>query len=162
MMDPEEARVRQAVLEALEADPERYLALYTERFDNVLNADDAATLFEEYAEDRAKYREAVHPAATWIRDEVFRRALAMEAPEKLNRVVFTAGSNAAGKSTALSFTREGSRAQVVFDSTFANPEHAAKLVGQAVAADKYVSILYIKRPLTDAFRGSAPAGRGAW
>src|ERR1035438_7567555 len=43
-------------------------------------------LFAEYNEDRAKYRVAVHPAATWIRDELFRRALAETAPEGRNRV----------------------------------------------------------------------------
>ena len=45
-MDPDEKRVRQEVLEELEDDPKRYLAQYSERFGNVLNADDAATLFD--------------------------------------------------------------------------------------------------------------------
>jgi hypothetical protein len=74
-------------------------------------------------------------------------------PKGKNRVVFTAGGNAAGKSTALSLTKERSRAQAVFDSTFSNPEHAGRLVDQVLAADKRVTILYIHRPLENAFHG---------
>jgi hypothetical protein len=152
-MEPDELRVREETLRKLRANSEPYLAEYANKFGNVLNADDAATLFDEYNRDPAKYRVAVHPAATWIRDELFRRAIAERAPEGKNRVVFTAGGNAAGKSTAISFTQEESRAQVVFDSTFSNPEHAQRLVDQALAADKRITVLYVDRPLEDAFRG---------
>jgi len=152
-MDPDELRVRAETLRKLRASPESYLAEYSSKFGNVLNADDAATLFDEYSQDRARYRVAVHPAAISIRDELFRRALAESAPEGRNRVVFTAGGNAAGKSTAISFTQEASRAQVVFDSTFSNWEHALSLVDQALAADKRVTVLYVNRPLEDAFLG---------
>ena len=48
------------MLNELAADSERYLAQYAERFGNVLNADDAATLFDEYNQDRARYRLAMH------------------------------------------------------------------------------------------------------
>jgi hypothetical protein len=152
-MDPDELRVSEETLRKLRANPELYLTEYSGKFGNVLNADDAATLFDEYNEDRAKYRVAVHPAATWIRDELFRRALAETAPEGRNRVVFTAGGNAAGKSTAISFTKDGSGAQVLFDSTFSNPEHSRRLVDQALAAGKRVTVLYVDRPLEDTFHG---------
>ncbi len=153
-MDADECRVRRQALEELRANPERYLASYTARFGNLLNADDAATLFEEYNRDPVKYRVAVHPAATWIRDELFGRALLVTDPrEERNRVAFTAGSNAAGKSTALTFTREQARAQVVFDFTFSNPEHAGRLVDSVLAVFKPITILYVNRPLEDAFRG---------
>jgi hypothetical protein len=66
--EADESQVREQTLAELRANPEHYLAAYTARFGNVLNADDAATLFEAYNQDRAKYRVAVHPAATWIRD----------------------------------------------------------------------------------------------
>jgi hypothetical protein len=152
-MDPDELRVREETLRKLRANPELYLAEYSRKFANVLNADDAATLFDEYIQDPAKYRVAVHTAATWIRDELFRRALAETAPERRNRVVFTSGGNAAGKSTAISFTKDGSGAQVVFDSTFSNPDHSRRLVDQALAAGKRVTVLYVDRPLEDAFHG---------
>jgi hypothetical protein len=51
-------------LRKLRENPEPYLAEYASKFGNVLNADDAATLFDEYNQDRAAYRVAVHPAAT--------------------------------------------------------------------------------------------------
>src|ERR1035441_6239820 len=134
-MDPDELRVREETLRDLRANPEPYLAEYSSKFANVLNADDAATLFDEYNHDPAKYRVAVHPAATCIRESS------------------TAGGNAAGKSTAISFIKEGSAPQVVFDSTFSNPEHARRLVDQALAAGKRVTVLYVDRPLEDAFHG---------
>jgi hypothetical protein len=69
LADAEAQMVRTTVLDKLAADSARYLSEYSERFENVLNADDAATLFGEYNADRARYRVAVHPAATWVRDE---------------------------------------------------------------------------------------------
>jgi hypothetical protein len=146
-LDIDELRVREETLKKLHGDAERYLVEYTRQFGNVLNADNAATLLDEYNQNRAKYREAVHPAATWIRDELFRRALEVKAADERNRVVFTAGSNAAGKSTALSFTGERVRAHVIFDSTFSNPMHARRLVDQALGAGKRITVLYIHRPL---------------
>lgn len=145
-----EQAVREAVIFRVEADPERHLAEHKKRFGNVLNADDAATLFPEYNEDPATYRVAVHPAARWIRDERFRRALATCSPDK-ERVVFTAGGNAAGKSTAISFSGAGENfTAAILDSTFSNHEHALSLVKQALRAGKRISILYVNRPLDDA------------
>lgn len=93
----------------------------------------------------------MHPAATWIRDELFLRALAETAPEGRNRVVFTAGGNAAGKSTALAVTGIAGRAQVVFDSTLSNPEHAQRLIEQALGAGKTVTVIHVSRPLEEIF-----------
>ena len=146
-------QVRQIALDRVQQHGEELLAEYTSQFGNVLNADNAAKLFPEYNQDPAKYRVAVHPAAVWIRDELFRRALAQPNPERANRVVFTAGSNAAGKSTAVEFLDVASDAQVVFDSTLSNPEHAGQLIDKALGADKRISILYVARPLEESFRG---------
>src|SRR5579863_4173890 len=141
-----EQAVRAAVVFRVEADPEHYLDEHQQRFGNVLNADDAATLFPEYNEDPATNRVAVHPAARWIRDERFRRALATYSPSK-DRVVFTAGGNAAGKSTAISLSGAGENfTAAVLDSTFSNHEHALSLVKQALRAGKKISILYVNRP----------------
>jgi hypothetical protein len=145
--ESDEEQVRRVTWEKLQADPEHYLAGYTVRFANVLNADDAATLFEEYNQDPMKYRVAVHRAATWIRDELFRRALEQSISDEKAIAAFTAGANAAGKSTALAFTGAGDEAQVVFDSTLSNSEHAGKLVDQVLAAGRDVTILYIRRPV---------------
>ena len=66
-------------------------------------------------------------------------------------MVFTAGGNAAGKSTALAVTGIAKRAQVVFDSTFSNPEHAQQLIEQALAEGKTVTVLHVSRPLEEIF-----------
>lgn len=144
--------MREAVLEKLAADPELFLAEYAKRFGNVLNADDAATLFDEYNVDRAKYRVAVHPAATWVRDEMFRRVLKTKGLPGRNRIVFTAGGNAAGKTTAIAFADALETAQAVLDSTFSNVNHARQLVDRALGAGKRIMILHVRRPLDDALR----------
>jgi hypothetical protein len=95
----------------------------------------------------------VHPAAQWIRDELLRRALEEMAPEGKNRIAFTAGSNAAGKSTAIDFSGAREAAQAVFDSTFASVEHAQRLIHQALAVGKRITIHYVRRPLEEAFSG---------
>ena len=150
LADTDEEAVRATIISKLESDPERYLGDYARRFGNVLNADDAATLFSEYGENPAKYRVAVHPAAQWIRDELFRRALNTSGSDQF-RVVFTAGGNAAGKSTAVAFSgTDSDSAAAVLDSTFSNYEHARVLVDQAASAGKRVTVLYVNRPLDDA------------
>jgi len=150
LRDADEEAARAAIIAKLEADPGRYLSEYTHRFGNVLNADSAATLFPEYNESPAKYRVAVHPAAQWIRDELFQRALE-NAPPELFRVVFTAGGNAAGKSTALIFSGADSQsAAAVLDSTFSNERHATGLINLAINAGRHVTIIYVNRPLDDA------------
>ena len=150
-MEADELRVREETQRKLRENPEAYLAEYTSKFGSVLNADDAATLFDEYNQDPAKYRVAVHPAATWIRDELFQRALAETASEGRNRVVFTAGGNAAGKSTAVAVTGSAKQAQVVFDSTFSNPEHAKKLMDRVLGSGKTVVVLHVSRRLDEIF-----------
>ncbi len=159
LQDGDAQAVREAVLLDLGRAGEAYLSDYSRRFGNILNADDAATLFAPYNADRARFRVAVHPAATWIRDESFERALAHQAPEGRNRVVFTAGGNAAGKSTAIEFSGSVRRAQVILDSTFSNPAHAAALVNRALVAGKRVTILHVDRPLEDALIGMLERGR---
>ncbi len=151
--DADEEATRAIILRRLEANPEEFLSEYTRQFGNVLNADSAATLFSEYNSNPAKYRVAVHPAAQWIRDELYRRARERRAAKGKNRVVFTAGGNASGKSTAIEFSGAAQGAHVVFDSTFSNREHAAELIERALSAGKAVSILYVNRPLNDALEG---------
>jgi hypothetical protein len=163
--DAEAQEVRAATLLGLESSAEGYLEAYSTRFGNVLNADDAATLFERYNADRARFRVAVHPAATWIRDELFERALRAGVPGGIpggvpgGSVVFTAGSNAAGKSTAIRFTQADRHALCIFDSTFSNLDHARRLVAQALAAGKRLIILYVDRPLELALEGMLERGR---
>jgi hypothetical protein len=59
--DAGEQAIRITVVAQVEANPKYYLSEYLRRFGNVLNADNAATLFPEYNADPAAYRAAVHP-----------------------------------------------------------------------------------------------------
>jgi len=141
------ADVRAKALRFIEEDPERLLKEYSERYGSVLNADSAAELFPEYAASpasRARFRPAVHPAAQWVRDELFARALIDPA---VHEVIFTAGGNGAGKSTG------GLTGDVVMDTTLSNPEHSEKLLQAALDAGKRVQVVYTYRPIQQAFEG---------
>ncbi len=139
--------VRASALSALDLQREDFLAEYTRRFGNVLNADNAAELFPEYAaslESRARFRVAVHPAAQWIRDELFDRALANSF---VKEVVFTAGGNGAGK------TSSAPTGDTVYDSTLNNAGHASESIQRCLSAGKQVQVAYIFRPIKESFRG---------
>jgi hypothetical protein len=152
-MDPDELRVSEETLRKLQADPEKYLAEYIARFRNVLNTDDAASLFPEYNESletRAKYRLAVQPAARWVRDEVFRRALLQPGKET---VVFIGGGPGAGKSALLRKNPAISEnAKVVFDAILSDLPGVERLVNQARHAGREVSVTYVHRDPLDAYR----------
>jgi hypothetical protein len=69
-----------------------------------------------------------------------------------NSVVFTAGGNASGKSTAIAVAEAAQGFQVILDSTLSNAEHARRLIDDALTAGKAISILYMNRPLADALK----------
>ncbi len=141
------SRVRTSALAALEKDREGYLVEYSKRFGNVLNADNAAELFPEYAaslESRVRYRVAVHPAAQWIRDVLFERALA---DPLVKEFIFTAGGNGAGKTSGIP------RGDIVYDSTLNNADHAQRCIEGCLMAGKSVVVAYTYRPIREAFLG---------
>lgn len=140
-------RVAARALRRVHTRGEELLEECRRRFGNVLNEDNAAELFPDYAaslESRAKYRTAIYSAAQWVRDELFRRAL--EDPE-VTEVVFTAGGNGAGKTTA------GLRGDVIMDTTLSNPEHSTMLIQRALDAGKRVQVIYVFRPIQEALAG---------
>lgn len=144
---PAGAQVKARALYQVAKRGEDLLAEYRRRFGNVLNADNAAELFRDYSaslESRAKYRAAVHPAAQWVRDQLFSRALA---DPKVEKIAFTADGNGAGKTSA------GLTGDVVMDTTLSNPEHSARLIQQALDAGKRVLVAYTYRPIGEAMEG---------
>jgi hypothetical protein len=56
LRDSGEQSMRERAIAQVESDPGHFLSEYTKRFGNVLNADNAATLFDEYNKNPAKYR----------------------------------------------------------------------------------------------------------
>jgi GT2 family glycosyltransferase len=137
--------IRTSVVSALEKNREGFLAEYSRRFGRVLNADNAAELFPEYAaslETRARFRVAVHPAAQWIRDELFEQALA---DPIVTEVIFTAGGNGAGK------TSGAPTGDIIYDSTLNNVDHAQRCIDRCLLAGKSVVVAYTYRPIREAF-----------
>lgn len=153
MPESKPAPTKESFLKTLHDDTEGHHNEYTRRFGNVLNADNAATLFDDYTADPAANRVPVHEAASEIRDSLFEKKLAESAPEGKDAVVFTAGGNASGKSTIAELSKAGEAAHVVLDSTFSNTDHARSLVDKALAASKPVLIQHVVRPVGEAFRG---------
>jgi hypothetical protein len=125
-MDPQ--TVEKRFLDSLRADPKSYLDEYERRVGSILNADSAATVSPEYASSPSNYRVAVQPAGAEIRDRLFQKMLAENAPQGKNFVVFTAGGNAAGKSRMAVNSGSATAAHVIFDSTLSNVNHARRLV----------------------------------
>jgi hypothetical protein len=145
LSDPEAQQVRDYSLAALNADPEPWLAAYTATFGNILNADDAATLFPQYNQNRARYRVAIHPAATWIRDEAL-----IEAAPKGKTESSSQPEVMPPASTAIEFVKARQLAQCIFDSTLSNIDHARVLIDRALTAEKQITLLHVIRPLDDA------------
>ena len=144
---PSAAEVRANALRHVQRDPEGLLQEYTQRFGAILNADNAAELSPEYAASlasRAQFRPAVHPAAQWVRDELFARALQ---DPNVREVIFTADGNGVGKSTG------GLTGDVVMDTTLSNPEHSEKLIQAALSTGKNVQVVYTFRPIQEACEG---------
>jgi hypothetical protein len=72
----------ESFLDELRSDPARFSDEYKRRFGNILNADDAATLFDRYNASPLTMRTVVHPAATELRDSLLQERLAEDAPQE--------------------------------------------------------------------------------
>lgn len=73
--------------------------------------------------------------------------------------MFTAGGNASGKTSAVAASGVDAEAQIVLDSTLSNPEHADRLLGAALEAQKTVTVLYVNRPVDEALLGMIERAR---
>jgi hypothetical protein len=133
------------------------MAEYHKRFGNVLNADNAKELSDDYMKDRAAGAPAVHETASWLVKELYHRELEKPAPKgKENLVVFTAGGAGAGKTTGIEGSKAAreavNEAQIVYDGTLRPSHKAISKVDQALKAGKQAEVLYVYRNPIDAFR----------
>ncbi|HZD40743.1 MAG TPA: hypothetical protein VE131_08490, partial [Terriglobales bacterium] len=92
--------------------------------------------------------------------EIYRRKLEKPAgPNQLDRVVFTSGGTAAGKTTAITsvakITNIVRSAQIVYDSTLSSWPSADQKITQALEAGKTVSIVHVYRDPVEAFVNGA-------
>lgn len=158
-------RVADNARRILASDPQGFVDAYRSRFGSLLGADNAAELFQDYAlspQSRARFHTAVHAAARWVRDAIYSQALA--SPNGANRVIFTSGGSASGKTTLAPALMRGGDA-LLYDSTLSVMSGAQAVIEAALAAGKSVSIVHIRRPLDDAFRANLcratqPPGNG--
>jgi hypothetical protein len=171
-LSPAERKVEARFAEYLEKHADEAIARYQEKFGNVLNADNARELSSDYspggveAKDfksikaRATWSRAVHEPASALVKEIYRRELKKPAsPNQLDRVVFTSGGTAAGKSTAITSVAQIANlvraAQIIYDSTLSSWPSADKKITQALEAGKTVSIVHIYRDPVEAFVNGA-------
>jgi len=154
-LEGEMAGIQQRAIEALQADPEGFARRYREQFGNVLNADNASELFEEYRQDRARRVQAVRAPAGALVDYLFREGLA---DPDISAVLFTAGGNASGKSSGIpdAGDRDG---VLVMDSTFSSQEPSFAKVDAALDAGHPVSIRYVFRAPEEALAASLTRAR---
>lgn len=148
----------------IESDPEKAIREYTEKYKNVLNADDAKELSADYRANRSDMAMAVHEGASALVKEIYKRELAKDAPpDKANMVVFTAGGAGAGKTHTVSKDERASaiikQAQIVYDGTLRPANKAIRRIEQALDAGKKVIVAFVDRDPVDSFR--AALGRAA-
>jgi Peptidase family M48 len=139
-------------------DPER-LTMLVQRYNarpnvgNVVSPDEAKELFAPYAESpmgRVTFNEAVTEPATRVADEVYQRRLA-EPPGFPGRVVITSGGPGSGKTTIGTQTETARSADIVYDSTEADPADAEAHIVQALDSGRDVARVYVYRDPVDAW-----------
>lgn len=178
-LNAEQEKVRQQATRAVEADIDGFLARYIKNVTTehgkdgsvpgegtsdlktalqrgalTISADDMRDLFPQYsksAASRSTHSDSVHEAVTAMAQELYERALAIEDPRGRNKVLFTAGGVASGKTTAIRkikpVQRAARAAQIVYDSTLRRFASAKRRIGQALKASKSVGVVYIFTPI---------------
>lgn len=164
----EEREVEARFAKYLEEHTDEAIARYQEKFGKVINTDNARELSQDYAPGgigaadpktkaaRSTWSNAVHEPSSALVKEIYQRELKKPAaPGQLDRVVFTAGGTAAGKTTALSnvpaIANLAEPAQIIYDTTLSSLNSSLERIAQALEAGKTVTIVYLHRDPVEAF-----------
>ncbi len=140
-LSPKERAIETRFRRKIAADPKRMMMEYRANFGNVLNADNAKELSDDFKKDRTKSA-AVHEPASWLIKQLWKEDLA---DKSKHTVFFTAGGAGAGKTTAINQVAPGTfsaKGDIIFDGTMRPAASAEKKVQQALDAGKAVAILY--------------------
>lgn len=171
--EPDRAEVEDAVIAAVEADPEPFLAAYQQHPSSFAGRYVCADLFKEtfpeYAaspESRGRFNGVVHNAAAVLSSEQFRRVIADASDPDRDTAIFLTGIPGAGKT---SFVLAGgdldTKTRVIFEGQLVNPATSIEKIGQAIDAGlKPVVLAVHPRPedaLANTFRRFTETGRGA-
>jgi N12 class adenine-specific DNA methylase/2'-5' RNA ligase len=163
-MTVSEHRVERPFRQAVENRTGDMVALYRKRFGNVVNADNAKELSEDYSksnETREKFNRAVHRASSTLAEAAYREMVAEPTPEgKRAEVTWVAGPTGAGKSTVTrtpAFAEALQDSQVIVDGPMTHVANVQQRIQYALDHDKEVHVLYVHRdPVESWHRGVVP------
>ena len=178
VQEPDRVEVQRRVIDAVQADPERFLAAYAAHKDSFggryVCADLMKDVIPEYAaskETRGRYNGVVHNAAAVLAAEQYRRVIADDSDPARDRALFVTGMPGAGKTSTVQATalqaggKLGDDVRVVYEGQLIDPASAIQKVGQALDAGCVVSVAAVlpraEQALEFSFKRFAEYGRGA-
>ena len=126
---------------------------YRRIFGNVIDRNNAQELSADYnrnRESRQRNALATHEPAGALAQAVYLQMLAEKVPAGRNLVIFSAGGQGSGKTTALRYSGLERDAQIIMDGTLQNYETSLRNVRAALAHGKRVTIFYVYRPFGEA------------
>lgn len=178
VQEPDRVDVQRRVIDAVQADPERFLAAYAAHKDSFggryVCADLMKDVIPEYAaskETRGRYNGVVHNAAAVLAAEQYRRVIADDSDPARDRALFVTGMPGAGKTSTVQATalqaggKLGDDVRVVYEGQLIDPASSIQKIGQALDAGCVVSIAAVlpraEQALEFSFNRFAEYGRGA-
>ncbi len=159
----EERRIEVKFAAELAADLEAAAAEYTRRFGNVLDRNNVQELSPDYAasrESRQKWSVAtLEPAGAFV-DWMFARILQSAQPKAT--IVFNAGGQGSGKTTATADMKVTGNALLIMDGTLQNHARSVEHFRAALAAGCSIELRFVYCNWPDAVRNMAKrAAKGA-
>lgn len=175
--EPDRADVQRRVIDAVQADPERFLTAYVAHKDSFggryVCADLMKDVIPEFAaskEARGRYNAVVHNAAAVLAAEQYRRVIADDSDPNRNLALFVTGMPGAGKTSTVQATAMAAGGlsedvRVIFEGQLVNAESSVEKVGQALDAGCRVSIAAVlpraEQAVEFSFKRFEDYGRGA-
>ena len=139
---PDRQAVQDAVIEAVQADPERFLRAYIadkrSYGGRYISADlfkETFVQFNESKESRNRYNAPVHNAAAVLAAEQYRRVVVDNSEPQRDRVVFLTGIPGAGKTTSVLRDRQfPDNCRAVFEGQLSRPAPTIAKIQQVLDA----------------------------
>lgn len=176
--EPDRADVQRRVIDAVQADPERFLTAYAAHKDSFggryVCADLMKDVIPEYAaskESRGRYNAVVHNAAAVLAAEQFRRVVGDGSDPNRTEALFVTGMPGAGKTSELQRAAAVAGKQlspdirVVYEGQLVDAASSIEKVGQAIDAGLHPTVIAVlprpEQALEFTFKRFDEYGRGA-